>query len=124
MEHELKCWPEFFGAVATGRKRFEIRRAEDRTFAEHDTLLLREWDRGTETYSGRSVRVLVTYVLQGPPWLPRGVACLSLGPVHVWTKDPTRGVDVCSRCGIDEGSVNFASPDGFDRVAQCMWYER
>ena len=42
MTHELKTWPEFFGPVWTGEKKFEIRK-NDRDFAPGDTLLLREY---------------------------------------------------------------------------------
>src|SRR5690348_13292378 len=41
--HVLKVWPDFYAAIASGRKTFEIRK-DDRDFAEGDRLLLREWD--------------------------------------------------------------------------------
>jgi hypothetical protein len=41
--HDLKTWPEHFAAVASGAKRAEIRRCDDRTFAVGDVLRLREW---------------------------------------------------------------------------------
>ena len=41
--HELKIWPEYFLPVIEGRKTFEVRREDDRTFAVGDTLVLREW---------------------------------------------------------------------------------
>lgn len=70
-EHELKCWPEFFQAILDGTKRFEWR-YDDRGFAEGDTLWLREWNPDTKTYSGRDMRVRVTYklnaMLTGAHW--------------------------------------------------------
>lgn len=60
VDHQLKTLPEFFSAVATGRKTFEVR-INDRDYRVGDTLLLLEW---TESggYTGRRVRREVTYV--------------------------------------------------------------
>jgi len=71
--HYLKEWPRFFEAVASGDKTFEVRR-DDRGFEVGDMLVLREWvlpsKRKSEmyvgAYSGRELRVRVTYVLRGP----------------------------------------------------------
>lgn len=72
MEHRLKTLPEYFEAVAAGRKTFEVRR-DDRRFAEGDTLLLEEWD-GSK-YTGRTVRVSVSYVLRHSVYC-RGGYCI------------------------------------------------
>jgi len=64
MNHDLKIWPEFFDAVASGAKPFDLRK-NDRNYHVGDTLLLREWDPNTKEYTGRQMRRLVTYVLQG-----------------------------------------------------------
>lgn len=68
--HELKCWPEYFDDVASGRKPFEVRR-NDRGmggFQVGNMLCLREWN---ETqYSGREVLVRVTYVYPRPEHVP------------------------------------------------------
>ena len=70
MLHELKILPEYFEAVVSGTKTFEIRK-EDRTdengdiirFAEGDVLYLKEYSNGE--YTGRSVKAEVKYVLRG-----------------------------------------------------------
>ena len=60
--HNLKCWPQFFDAIAEGHKRHDLRRARDRDFRVGDELLLREYDPAAEIYTGRWQRVKVTYV--------------------------------------------------------------
>lgn len=64
MEHELKCWPEYFDQVADGRKPFEVRKA-DRSYNVGDVLRLREWDPAIGLYSGREVHRRVTSILRG-----------------------------------------------------------
>lgn len=41
--HELKIWPEFFDAVDSGKKKFDVRK-NDRGFKEGDVLVLREFE--------------------------------------------------------------------------------
>lgn len=103
MEHELKTLPEYFQAVKRGEKTFELRR-DDRPYAVGDTLLLREFDpdrwyaalahvgpvrTGRDyarevakvddaAYTGDSLRVLVTYVLRGGPWLTEGYVAMGV----------------------------------------------
>lgn len=60
--HSLKCWPQFFDAIAEGRKRHDLRRAHDRDFRAGDELLLCEYDPTARSYTGRRQRVKVTYV--------------------------------------------------------------
>lgn len=66
--HALKCWPEYFQAVYTGRKNFEIRR-NDRAFQPLDILHLREFDPGAESglgaYTGRHCFRMVNYIAYG-----------------------------------------------------------
>lgn len=68
--HELKCWPPYFEHVLSGRKTFEVRSIEDRTFAVGDRLKLREYDGSlahnlpeTNGYTGRECERTITYVL-------------------------------------------------------------
>jgi hypothetical protein len=60
--HELKCWPQFFDAIARGCKRHDLRRANDRDFRVGDRLLLREFDPESGGYTGREQIVAVTYI--------------------------------------------------------------
>lgn len=43
MIHELKCWPEYFDAIARGEKAFEVRYDGDRGFSVGDELKLLRW---------------------------------------------------------------------------------
>ncbi len=100
MTHTLKTFPEYFEAVLSGAKPFEVRREDDKTFAVGDTLILREWDfnrlpesvrawygalsRDTldalsaDAYTGRECSVTVTYVLRGFIGLEPGYAVLGI----------------------------------------------
>jgi len=62
--HALKIWPDYFDAVASNIKTFEVRK-DDRKFAVGDTLLLREWNPKSESYTGRELVRSVSYVMHG-----------------------------------------------------------
>ncbi|RSK29864.1 ASCH/PUA domain-containing protein [Hymenobacter metallilatus] len=85
--HDLKCWPEYFEAVADGRKSFELRE-DDRGYLEGDTLLLREYNPNTNTYTGREIRRLVTYILRSTHFNPIGFGLrrqyVVMGLAPVW----------------------------------------
>lgn len=73
MQHQLKSWPEWFEAVHSGVKTFEVR-VNDRGFAVGDRLWLREWNPESETYTGREVVRWVTYILDSEAdIIPRGI---------------------------------------------------
>lgn len=63
--HRLKVESEFFEALASGEKRFEVRK-NDRDFNEGDFLVLDEWDptRGYTRWDRCLCRV-VTYLVRG-----------------------------------------------------------
>ena len=61
---EKKIWPEFFALVQSGRKTFEYRLA-DWEAHEGDTLILKEWDPNTNSYTGRMLARKVSYILKG-----------------------------------------------------------
>lgn len=75
--HHLKTWPPYFEAVKSGEKTFELRK-DDRGFAIGDTLALQEYDPMARAYTGRSVYVVVRYMLSGsfgiaPGWVVMSV---------------------------------------------------
>lgn len=63
--HQLKIHPEYFKEVLLGHKTFEIR-LNDRNFQVGDTLILQEYNPITQTYTGRQLARVVTYILHGP----------------------------------------------------------
>jgi hypothetical protein len=94
-EHELKCWPEFFQALVTGEKTFELRK-DDRGYRYGDVLWLREWRRerivdgvGIGNYTGREMRRTVTYVLSGFGLQPDFV-CLGLAVLDTEGDQPAK----------------------------------
>ncbi|MFA5124876.1 MAG: DUF3850 domain-containing protein [Patescibacteria group bacterium] len=56
-----KIWPQYFSAVTSGKKKYELR-LNDFEVREGDILVLEEWDPLTEKYTGRSIEKTVTYV--------------------------------------------------------------
>lgn len=65
--HELKTWREPFEAILSGAKNYEIRK-DDRRFQVGDLLLLREYEPIPGAYTGRELRVRVTYKTTGGAW--------------------------------------------------------
>jgi len=75
--HDLKCWPESFQPAWEGMKRAEFRR-NDRDYRVNDVLILREFDFGSEEYSGRLIFATATHVLYGPEFeIPDGLCMIS-----------------------------------------------
>ncbi len=58
---EKKTWPEYFDAVASGKKRFDFR-LNDFEINDGDTLVLREWNPKTGEYTGRQTEKKVVRV--------------------------------------------------------------
>ncbi len=61
-----KTWPELFEAVASGKKKFDLR-LNDFEVDEGDTLLLEEYDPTKKEYTGRSAEKKVGYVFRFKP---------------------------------------------------------
>ena len=60
---EKKIWPEYFKKIKSGEKTFELRLA-DWECNVGDTLVLKEWDPKTKTFTGNEIKKKVTYVLK------------------------------------------------------------
>ena len=61
--HELKTWPVYFEALLNHGKNFEIRKA-DREFEVGDDLVLKEFDKVKNDYTGREIHNSIAYVLR------------------------------------------------------------
>ncbi len=61
MTVEKKILPEYFDAVVSGDKKYELR-LQDFDISVGDELLLREWNMRNKEYTGRKVIKKVTYV--------------------------------------------------------------
>lgn len=60
-KHELKIEPKYFEAVKDGRKKFEIRK-NDRNYQEGDILVLLEYDKYYEAFTGEKITVEISYM--------------------------------------------------------------
>lgn len=75
MEHKLKILPEYFEAVKSGSKSFEVRK-DDRGFQAGDTLFLQEYENGE--YTGAGLKVMVTYVLRDTEYCKEGYCIMGI----------------------------------------------
>lgn len=73
VRHALKCWPGYFSDLVSGYKKFEVRKGTDRIYQPGDELLLKEYTPNSRFYTGRELRMRVTYVMHGGPFLPEDV---------------------------------------------------
>lgn len=86
MIHQLKCETQYFEALTSGLKPFEIRK-NDRDFRVGDFLALNEiiFDRidGEIVCTGRCCLVKVMYILDHPRYLPPGYIAMSTRPCDI-----------------------------------------
>jgi hypothetical protein len=76
MEHKVKSWPSFFEATLAGPKTHEVRRMSDRDYQVGDTLRLMEFDPEKQQYTGRELRVRITYITSAKSPCALSDACL------------------------------------------------
>lgn len=82
MIHELKTLPEYFNAVISGEKTFEVRK-NDRAFQKGDLLAMNEYDAKNKFYTGRSCLVYIDYVLDSEDYCKSGYVTMSIKPCIV-----------------------------------------
>ena len=58
--HNLKTWPEYFEALKTGLKDFEVR-YNDRQFSIGDTVICQEYNPEAKEYTGEELRFTIKY---------------------------------------------------------------
>lgn len=63
MEIKKKSWPEQFNAIEAGKKKFDLRLA-DQEYNEGDILILEEYDPETKQYTGRKIEKQIKFVLK------------------------------------------------------------
>lgn len=81
MIHSLKTHKQYFRAVISGMKTFEIRK-NDRDFKIGDFLALNEYDAEDECYTGNSCLVYVDYILNDNKYCKTDYVVMSIKPVH------------------------------------------
>lgn len=78
MNHELKILPMYFNEVLYGVKNFELRK-NDRDYKVGDILILKEFNKKENMFTGREIRKSVNYILYGPCYgLKEGYCILGL----------------------------------------------
>lgn len=75
MTHELKILPQFFEAVLSGAKTFEVRK-DDRPYKVGDTLVLKET--AAHGFSGREKAAKVTYILRDNNYVKEGFCIMGI----------------------------------------------
>jgi hypothetical protein len=81
MIHELKILPEYFSAVISGEKTFEIRKY-DRPFKKGDLLALNEFD--GQYYTGNGCLVYIDYILNDPDYVKKDMIIMGIKPCSVF----------------------------------------
>jgi hypothetical protein len=77
--HELKQLPCYFEDVISGKKTFEIRKA-DRPYQIGDLLALNEYDAKKDEYTGNSCLVVIDYILNDNEYCKEGYVVMSIKP--------------------------------------------
>lgn len=124
--HHLKTLPVYFDAVRRGDKTFEIRK-NDRDFQTGDTLVLEEFKGGPPHaprgpgqppltreelgYTGNTLEIRVSYVLQGFPGIETGHVVMGLGQPETLDQFPEHPMAPSERLSALAKSVeDFIDP--------------
>jgi hypothetical protein len=87
--HSVKSWTHLFAAFKSGVKTHDMR-VMDRDYQVGDILVLNEYDKQSEAYTGRREMAEITYITSrdhtpcafSPANLARNYAILSIRPYH------------------------------------------
>lgn len=79
MLHALKTDPLYFDAILHGYKTFDVRKA-DRPFAPQDDIVLQEYEKDEEKYTGKEWYGKITYILDNPDYCKKGFVILGIKP--------------------------------------------
>lgn len=96
MVHYIKILPEYYEAVISGRKTFEVR-CNDRRYRVGDSLVMQEADDAGKL-TGRSIVCKVTYILTDHKYVKDGFAILSILPI-AWPNNPITVIDTWPETG-------------------------
>lgn len=75
--HHVKCETVFFEDVVNNRKPFEVRK-NDRDYQVGDDMVLKEWDKDLQEFTGREDRVTIIYLLEDYPGIEEGYCVLGI----------------------------------------------
>ena len=81
MIHELKILPEYFNAIISGEKTFEVRK-NDRPFHKGDLLALNEFT--GQYWTGNSCIVYIDYILNDPDCVKKDMIIMGIKPCSVF----------------------------------------
>ncbi|HQV64880.1 MAG TPA: DUF3850 domain-containing protein [Candidatus Paceibacterota bacterium] len=73
-----KINPEYFEALLSGKKKYELR-LNDTEYSEGDILHLKEWSESSQSFTGREIEKKITYVRP-----------FKIDELH-WTEEEIRG---------------------------------
>lgn len=107
MTHYIKILSEYFNAVATGRKSFEVR-CNDRKYAVGDRLIMQEVDENGRL-SGQSIVCKITYIFSDTEYMKEGYVVLAVVFIR---KNPLTTLEVWAETGEEYYAVYGA--DGTD----------
>lgn len=80
MIHNLKINPEYFEAVLSGLKKFEIRK-NDRNYKVGDSIILAECSNGE--FSGRTFSAEITYIIDNFEGCKEGYVTFGFEPINL-----------------------------------------
>jgi hypothetical protein len=93
--HYLKTIQPFYSELESGAKNFELRK-NDRDFQLEDEVYLHEYDPKTDTYSGKFIFVIITYVLSDFIGVEPGFCIFGFRRSNAYDKETLEGIfNVC-----------------------------